>query len=441
MAGQRVDPADVLPPGAAAGSWLVEKEIGRGGMGAVYAVCHRQIGKRAALKVMHHRLVTARSAERILLEARIVNQVAHPNIVDIFETGTLPDGRPFIVMERLDGVSLARRADEAKILPDEVIGILLQVCDALSAAHAAGVVHRDLKLDNVFLIDTPETRAHPHVKLLDWGIAKDIAHHVHLTVDGEMVGTPQYLAPEQARGGAVSAQTDVYSLGVMAYELLLEQLPFEAETAAEIMVMHLRSAPPRPSEGWPGIPRSLEELLLGMLAKQPDARPTMGTVVQTLETVRTELDQRRQTSASGAVVVVPERVPLTRRTSPVGLAPTQLDRKLHDRRRGYALGALALAACAAGLLARAHVVRTVSPSVPSIAIDAPSDLAPQRVLAVVPSLAVASVATDRPAAKDKSVAKPVAQPAEKPVARRLAQPVVKPVPKPAVEDLDAPFPD
>src|SRR6478672_7594690 len=140
---------DMLP-GAKAGPWIVERELGRGGMGSVYAVTHEGIGKRAALKVMHRRLTTSSSAERILQEARVVNQVGHPNIVDIFETGTLPDGRPYIVMERLEGVPLSFRADEGKIMPDVVIGILLQVCDALIAAHATGVIHRDLKLDNVF---------------------------------------------------------------------------------------------------------------------------------------------------------------------------------------------------------------------------------------------------------------------------------------------------
>src|SRR5512146_176058 len=157
---------DELPAGAKAGPWIVERELGRGGMGSVYGVTHDGIGKRAALKVMHRRLVSGSSAERILQEARVVNQVGHPNIVDIFETGALEDGRPYIVMERLEGMPLSYRADEGKILPDQVIGILLQVCDALIAAHAANIVHRDLKLDNVFLIDNPDDPAQPKVKLL-----------------------------------------------------------------------------------------------------------------------------------------------------------------------------------------------------------------------------------------------------------------------------------
>jgi serine/threonine-protein kinase len=281
---------EVLPVGAKAGPWIVEYELGRGGMGAVYAVVHEEIGKRAALKVVHSRLVaTGFNADRMLLEAKVVNQVDHPNIVDIFETGRLADGRPYIVMERLEGQSLAQRVQQAELRPDQVIAILLQIADALIAAHAAGIVHRDLKLDNVFLVHNPEDPCSPHVKVLDWGIAKDIVHDVRNTAEGTLVGTPQYLSPEQACGKPVSPQTDVYSLGVMAYELFLEELPFVAETAAEIMTMHLRATPRPASELWPDIPPALEQLLHAMLAKSSDVRPSMLAVARSLEAVRPSL--------------------------------------------------------------------------------------------------------------------------------------------------------
>jgi eukaryotic-like serine/threonine-protein kinase len=285
--------SDVLHPGDKAGPWVVEYELGRGGMGAVYAVVHEQIGKRAALKVVHQRLlVPGFNPDRMLLEARVVNQIGHPNIVDIFETGRLPDTRPYIVMERLAGQPLSSRADEAKIRPEQVIALLLQICDALVAAHAAGIVHRDLKLDNVFLCNDPDDPSTLRVKVLDWGIAKVINHDVHHTVEGLLVGTPQYLAPEQACGATVSAPADVYSLGVMAYRLFLEKLPFEAETSAELMVMHLRATPPPASNLWPDIPAALEQLLDQMLAKSPDHRPTMLDVARRLEIVRAELRKR-----------------------------------------------------------------------------------------------------------------------------------------------------
>ncbi len=327
---------DVLPPGAKAGPWIVGEELGRGGMGTVYAVVHEEIGKRAALKVMHDFLGSGITAERIKLEARVVNRVGHPNIVDIFETGTLDDGRPYIVMEQLEGASLSTVTWKTKLLPDRVVEILFQICEALIAAHAAGVIHRDLKLDNVFLIPGHEG-GHDHVKLLDWGIAKDISSDAHCTIDGQLVGTPQYLSPEQARGGELTPATDIYSLGVMAFELFLEQLPFEAETAAEIMTMHLRAQPPRPAEIWPDVPRELEHLLLSMLAKDPADRPSLETIAGSLLRVRDELDRRRDE---------PRRVAprFTRFASAPPLAP--LSRPGVRGRLQLTLGACAIAASA-----------------------------------------------------------------------------------------------
>ncbi|HSK02000.1 MAG TPA: serine/threonine-protein kinase, partial [Kofleriaceae bacterium] len=304
---------DLLPQGAKAGPWIVERELGRGGMGAVYAVVHDEIGKRAALKVVHSRLLdTGFNPDRMLVEARVVNHVGHPNIVDIFETGKLPDGRPYIVMERLDGQSLAHRVDAGRLDPELAIAILRQICDALIAAHAAGIIHRDLKLDNVFLVDNLDEPNTPKVKILDWGIAKIVHHDARHTIEGQLVGTPQYLSPEQARGSKVSPKTDVYSLGVMAYELFLDQLPFEAETSAEIMAMHLRATPPPPHELWPEIPPQLEQLLLEMLAKRADARPSMLEVANRLEGVLAELQHRRSSeiAALARPATISEPVPV-----------------------------------------------------------------------------------------------------------------------------------
>jgi tRNA A-37 threonylcarbamoyl transferase component Bud32 len=336
---------DTLAPGAKAGPWVIDAQLGRGGMGAVYGVTHEDIGKRAALKVMHRALVSDVAAERILTEARVVNHIGHANIVDIFETGQLPDGRLYIVMERLEGRPLGAFAVEGKLLPDRVIAILLQICDALIAAHAAGVVHRDLKLDNVFLIDNPDEPTMPKVKVLDWGIAKELANDVRQTIDGQLVGTPQYLSPEQARGLDVGPPSDVYSLGVLAYELFLEQLPFEAETAAEVMTMHLRALPPEPSELWPEIPHLLEKLLLQMLAKKQEQRPSMQTVAATLEQVRDELAARCQGLVTQPIVIQP-RHPRARTSAPA-LAATQLAGKRFGRTWRVLAGALALCAAAA----------------------------------------------------------------------------------------------
>jgi eukaryotic-like serine/threonine-protein kinase len=283
--------SDVLAAGTRVGPWCVEHELGRGGMGAVYAVVHDGIGKRAALKVIHQHELKTSSVERMLIEARVVNRVEHAGIVDIFDTGLLPDGRPYIVMERLEGQSLAQRARAGKLLPDTVVEILEQVCDALIAAHSAGVIHRDLKTDNIFLVDNESGAV--RVKLLDWGIAKETSALSRKTTEGLVVGTPHYLSPEQARGTAVTEKTDVYSLGVMAFELFLEQLPFDAETSVEVMALHLRAAPPFPHDIWPEIPLVLESLLLAMLTKNADQRPAMSEVAKSLEHVRAEIVRRK----------------------------------------------------------------------------------------------------------------------------------------------------
>jgi serine/threonine protein kinase len=417
-----VETPDALPPGAKAGPWIVERELGRGGMGAVYAVVHEDIGKRAALKVMHRRLITGSSAERILLEARVVNQVGHPNIVDIFETGALPDGRAYIVMERLDGVPLGERCLESKILPDRVIAILVQICDALIAAHAAGIIHRDLKVDNVFLIDNPEDPASPRVKLLDWGIAKVISNDPRCTLEGQLVGTPQYLAPEQARGAAVSPATDVYSLGVMAYELFLEQLPFEAETSAEIMAMHLRATPPPPSDLWPDIPPALEQLLLAMLAKDPDARPSMLTIAHSLELVRGELERRRGAASDGQPVL--SQLPRASRwISAPGLAATEPALfRTRGRRWQFVVGALALVTSATMFLLTRDDAKAAAPASGIRRPASVEELPSAPAVAPTISLAVPDRDPDPEAGSRKPEAGPAAKPQHKPHKSHPAKP-------------------
>ena len=288
-------PGDFVP-GTLLGDWRVEQKIGEGGMGIVYAAVHGEIGKRAALKVIRHDACSdASSAERFVQEARLVNQIGHPNIVDIFHIGRLHDGRPYLVMELLRGQTLGERIAAGRVPAGEAIELLLQICAALAAAHAHGVVHRDLKPDNVFVVDA---RSGPVVKLVDWGIAKlsdtSTMSSTAMTRTGALVGTPQYLSPEQARGKVVDERTDLYSLGVIAYELLLEEPPFTADNVADLIAMHLREPVPPPSEVWPDIPPALERLLVGMLAKTSDQRPTLLTIMETLEEARAELAARHE---------------------------------------------------------------------------------------------------------------------------------------------------
>jgi tRNA A-37 threonylcarbamoyl transferase component Bud32 len=300
LAGVKIWNGD-LAPGTILGDWRVEHRIGAGGMGTVYSAVHRIIGKRAAIKVVRTELCTSPlTGERFVQEARVVNQIGHPNIVDIFHIGTLEDGRPFLVMELLTGRTLAERMAQGRLPPTEIIDVLLQMCGALGAAHTRGVIHRDLKPDNVFLA---EGQGRIHVKLLDWGIAKlmdDTALAATLTTTGMIVGTPQYVSPEQARGKHVDHRTDIYSLGTIAYELFLEGPPFVADSVADLVAMHLREPPMPPSELWPDVPVELEALLLSMLAKDPAERPSLHEVATALLRIRHELVSRAFGARRGA---------------------------------------------------------------------------------------------------------------------------------------------
>jgi eukaryotic-like serine/threonine-protein kinase len=280
-----------LSVGDSVGPWRIEGELGFGGMSTVYAVVHTEIEKRAALKVVHaHVLSPAFPAERVLLEAQVVNRIAHGNIVDIFENGTLPDGRPYLVMERLAGVSLEEQLGMGRLTTEEVIAILLPICSALTAAHAAGIVHCDLKPENVFLVGGGQVAAR-HVKVLDWGISRVVTPQSEER--SEMtIGTPRYISPEQVQGREPAPPSDIYSLGVMAYELFLEAQLFSGESTPEILRCHLQEAPPNPEEIWPGIPPALSRLLLTMLAKAPTTRPTAADVAAELTAVRDELRAR-----------------------------------------------------------------------------------------------------------------------------------------------------
>ena len=276
-------PSGDLLPDMIVGEYKIEKKIGEGGMGAVYGAVHPVIGKRAAIKVISAALgADASAVGRFVQEARSVNQIGHPNIVDVFAFGKLPDGRNYFVMEYLQGESLADRMQRAAMPLGEAIEILDQVADALEAAHEKQIVHRDLKPDNVYLAAVRGGRT--MVKLLDFGIAKlSVAESagtggVAKTRTGMMMGTPGYLSPEQARGKNVDHRTDVYALGCMTFEIVCGRLPFISDNAMDIVLMHMTAAPPRASEVWPEIPPPLDALISRMLEKDAAARPTLAEV-------------------------------------------------------------------------------------------------------------------------------------------------------------------
>jgi len=253
------------------GSFMALRELGRGGMGSVLLAEHVLIPKRVAVKVLHRHLTEdPELVSRFLAEARAMSLVQHENVVTVYDLDTR-EGRPYFVMEYLEGQSLAAFA-RGPLEPRLVVDLLTQVCDALGAAHARGIIHRDLKPANVFLVPGPNGRH--RVKLLDFGIAKCLAR-----LDGEtptrtgvLLGTPEFMAPEQCGGQEVDARTDLYAVGVLGYLLLTGTAPFSGVNAAEVLVAHLQQTPRAPHEVRPGLPPALSAVVLRALAKRPEAR-------------------------------------------------------------------------------------------------------------------------------------------------------------------------
>jgi serine/threonine protein kinase len=298
---------EAIPPGTKVGEFVIEKLIGSGGMGEVYGARHPVIDKQVAVKLMS-RACSANpvSVERFVQEAKAVNAIGHPNIVDIFSFGRTDDGRCYFVMEWLRGESLRARLDKGVIDPFRTYEILDTILDALEAAHAAGIVHRDLKPDNIFLVPgRGATKGREQVKLLDFGIAKlsgdGITKRGSKTQTGTVVGTPAYMAPEQASGGVIEGPSDIYSLGIMAFELATGRLPFDAESMVQIMAAHVCIPPPMPSEIRPLAPR-FESLILAMLEKNPADRPSIATIRMELSMLRADV------SRNAAMVTAPTPV-------------------------------------------------------------------------------------------------------------------------------------
>jgi serine/threonine protein kinase len=281
-----------LGPGHEVGGYVIDDELGRGAFGVVYAATHPMIGKRAAIKVLKPEVSNnAGVVERFVLEARAVNEIGHPNIVDIFAYGTLPDGRQYLVMDLLVGETLSTRlAREPLPLADSLL-VIDQIASALAAAHAKGIVHRDLKPDNVFLVDVPGSMT-PEVKLLDFGIVKllpnasaDASSSRVNTKTGIVLGTANYMSPEQARN-RIDDRTDIYALGVMAFEVLTGRLPYIHDNAIEAMVAHEVDPIPSVMALAPGTPVELAQLAEAMMAKSPDDRPTIAAIRNVLRRMK-----------------------------------------------------------------------------------------------------------------------------------------------------------
>lgn len=331
----------------------VIEPLGEGGMGTVYKVRHTTLDRLFAMKVLRRDLAADSSlAARFLQEARATAAVRHASVVAINDFGNLEDGAPYFVMELLVGETLATRMRARGLLaPREAAGIVCKLADALGAAHAANVVHRDLKPENVFLVGAAAGKsAADEVRIVDFGAAK-IMGGSKLTRPGVVFGTPYYMSPEQASGQPVDARADIYSLGVLFYEMITGALPFEADTYMGVLTKHMFAAPMKPSERAPsGVQLGeLETVILRALEKEPSARyATMAELSAAIQ---------RATDARSSATPPAQEAPHTGRTVALTNVPSAADRiersvsrRVEEERRRKRRGIVVAAVSAAATL-------------------------------------------------------------------------------------------
>jgi eukaryotic-like serine/threonine-protein kinase len=266
--------------------YRIEEPLGRGGMGLVLGARHIELGHRVAIKILDSKDPLA--AARFLREAKTCAQLVNDHIVRVFDLGRLPDGVPYFVMEHLRGRDLGSRIANERLPVSLAVQYLLQVCAALKEAHAMGVIHRDLKPSNLFVVERSDGK--PWVKVLDFGISKLVTTRLGhtpqltLTLPDAVLGSPLYMSPEQLRGSkTLDARSDIWSLGVIAYELLTQRRPFEAQTLASVLVRITTEAPVPPSSLVADLPVGLEAVVLRCLEKDPEARfPNIDAVIDAL---------------------------------------------------------------------------------------------------------------------------------------------------------------
>lgn len=270
-------------PHIVAGRFRIECEIGKGGMGTVYRATQLGLERPVAVKIIKQEFASDQQvAERFMREARTMAKLRHAHAAMIFDAGNLPDGRHFIVMEFVEGITLADELDRVgRFEPERAVRIASDICDVLSEAHRLGIVHRDLKPSNIMLNERG-------VCVLDFGVAKVLATSTDVTAthattaSGVIVGTPRYMSPEQCLGQRVGARSDLYSLGVLLYEMLAGQPPFTDPLASAVLVKQATSAPPPLPKLRADVPRPLAVAVHSLLAKHPDDRPDSAAAARSM---------------------------------------------------------------------------------------------------------------------------------------------------------------
>jgi tRNA A-37 threonylcarbamoyl transferase component Bud32 len=281
---------EILEPGTTVGPYRVEEQLGRGGMGVVYRVEHTLLGKRFAMKVLLREVLDSDpdSARRFVREARAAARVLDDGIVAVSDFGSLSDGRSYLVMELLSGMSLLELIrGQGAIEPRRALGLLRRVGLALRAAHDCGVVHRDLSPSNIFL---SVVGGEERIKLVDFGAAKlaerDGSDHADVPdgPEGMVLGTPYYMAPEQALGRETDVRSDIYALGVVCFELITGDVPFDGQSVREVVLKHINAPAPAPESPLEPLPEEIKCLVLRCMAKNPAERyQTVSALLEDLD--------------------------------------------------------------------------------------------------------------------------------------------------------------
>jgi serine/threonine-protein kinase len=296
------------------GRYRIESVIGEGGMGLVYKAVHAALRKPLAIKVLRPEVSkNEQIVARFKQEAQSASQIGNQHIIDISDFGELPDGSTYFVMEFLNGRSLTKALEDERISTQRTIHIAKQLCKALGAAHENGIVHRDMKPDNVQLIERGDDK--DFVKVLDFGIAKVGGGTSKLTQAGQVFGTPHYMSPEQCAGTGVDHRTDIYAVGVMLYEMATGAVPFDADNLMGILTKHLYENPIPPHELPPpvNVAPAVEAVILKCLSKKPELRyQTMSELLDDLEAVEAGLtpkavvDQVERNTHAGQTTTGPD---------------------------------------------------------------------------------------------------------------------------------------
>ncbi|MBI5545976.1 MAG: serine/threonine protein kinase [Deltaproteobacteria bacterium] len=384
--GSATQPIDPLL-GREVGGYRIQSILGSGGLGVVYRGIQSVIDKPVAIKVLRPEFAhDPEHVRRLVAEAKAINAVRHRGIVDVFAIGETGEGRQFLAMELLEGRSLAEVLAGGTQLPlVDALSMFEEILGALAAAHHAGVIHRDIKPSNIFVVQPPYGAR--YLKVLDFGLAKKTAVPHGITPQTNhsvIIGTPLYMAPEQARGEEVGPHTDLYSAGVVLFEMLTGQTVFNAPTIVEILHQHLNAPPPSPSQIRPAIPKAVDEFLLRLLAKEPARRP------KSAEEALSEVRRLVQSTAAHAASLADGMEETVRSQRRGGLRASRV-------KRWGAVGLLVLAAGAGGALLTVRWGSRVPPTAPAVAPPAAQ-----------PSLALPALPPPMPAAVP--VVPPVAPP-------------------------------